>query len=254
MASPQDSLRADELLVRQGLASTKSMARRLILDKRIALAGDLITRPGQKLSPDDKMSISGPKPFVSRAGEKLEGFLKKYPVNVEDLECIDIGASTGGFTDCMLRRGAKSVVCVDVGHGQLNPSITENSRVTNLEGVNARNLDDVDLPLPDYDLAVMDLSFISLKLVLRPAWNRVRSGGTLICLVKPQFEAGKEASDTAGGVIRDSALQRQIVKDIKQFTSSHLSGSILIGECESPIKGGDGNREFLLGWRRNQVS
>lgn len=251
MDSGKDIVRADELLVRKGLVSTKSMARRLILDNRVKLAdGSMLNRPGRKLPGNTDLDITGPKPFVSRAGEKLEGFLKVHPQAVERLECIDIGASTGGFTDCLLRRSAGSVTCVDVGHQQLNPSIAEDPRVNNLEGINARDLDNTQLPLVDYDLAVMDLSFISLKLVLKPAWNRIRDGGCLICLIKPQFEVGKEASDATGGVIRDRKLQKQAVDDIKLYISDNLAGATMIGECESPIKGGDGNREFLVGWKK----
>lgn len=242
--------RADALLVAQGLAETRSQARRLILDGRVAtVAGEAVTKPAQTLAPDIPLLITGGEPFVSRAGEKLEAFLKQFPVDVTGKEALDLGASTGGFTECLLRRGATHVTCVDVGHGQLHPRIAGDPRVVNLEGLNARELHGAALPCEDYGLVVMDLSFISLTLILPLAWPRLRPGGCLIALVKPQFEAGKEALDKGRGVIRDPQIHARVLAEIKAFAGV-LSGAQLIGECPSPIKGGDGNREFLLGWRK----
>ncbi len=250
MAENNPSSRADALLVSQGLAETRSQARRLILDGRVATAaGEAVTKPAQTLPADASLRIVGGEPFVSRAGEKLEAFLKRFPVEIEGKEALDLGASTGGFTECLLRRGASHVTCVDVGHGQLHPRIASDPHVLNLEGLNARELHNAELPHSDYDLVVMDLSFISLTLILPVAWPRLRRGGSLIALVKPQFEAGKDALKKGRGVIRDPSIHAQVLSDIKAFAGV-LPAAKLIGECPSPIKGADGNREFLLGWSK----
>lgn len=241
--------RADDLTLAQGLAETRSQARRLILDGKIAAAGLSLSKPGQLLPVDTPLAYAGPPPFVSRAGDKLEGFLQKHPLPLDGLTALDIGASTGGFTDCLLRRGAASVTCIDVGHSQLHPRLVADPRVDNREGINARQLPD---DLTEYDLAVVDLSFISLKLVLPGLWRHIRPGGHLIALIKPQFEAGKEACDATGGIIRDPAMHAAVLADIKAYADRELPGSTLTGECPSPITGGDGNREFLACWQKSR--
>jgi 23S rRNA (cytidine1920-2'-O)/16S rRNA (cytidine1409-2'-O)-methyltransferase len=163
---------------------------------------------------------------------------------------LDLGASTGGFTDCVLQAGAASVICVDVGRAQLHARLRADPRITNFEKVNARHLKPGDLPRSAFDAVVMDLSFISLKAVLPAAWQFVAPNGVLIALVKPQFEAGKAEVDKGQGVIRDRALQDSILADLTQFSLRELSGSVLIGTMDSPLTGADGNREFLLGLRR----
>jgi 23S rRNA (cytidine1920-2'-O)/16S rRNA (cytidine1409-2'-O)-methyltransferase len=163
---------------------------------------------------------------------------------------LDVGASTGGFTDCALQSGATDVVCVDVGRAQLHAKLRADSRVTNLEKINARNLRAEDLPRPDYDVIVMDLSFISLKSVLPAVWPLLRTGGTLVALVKPQFEAGKAEVDKGRGIIRDTAVQEAVLADIQGFALTQLPAAQLVGAMDSPITGTDGNREFLLGLRK----
>jgi 23S rRNA (cytidine1920-2'-O)/16S rRNA (cytidine1409-2'-O)-methyltransferase len=164
---------------------------------------------------------------------------------------LDVGASTGGFTDCALQAGAASVVCVDVGRAQLHARLREDPRVTNLEQVNARHLQAADLPRPEFDAVVMDLSFISLRMVLPAVWPLVRTGGWLIALVKPQFEAGKTEVDQGRGIIRDPAIHQRVVDEIRTFAIGNLPGAAFVGTVDSPLAGTDGNREFLLALRRN---
>jgi 23S rRNA (cytidine1920-2'-O)/16S rRNA (cytidine1409-2'-O)-methyltransferase len=163
---------------------------------------------------------------------------------------LDVGASTGGFTDCALQAGAADVVCVDVGRAQLHPKLVGDPRVTNFEKINARHLTARDLPRSEFDAVVMDLSFISLRSVLPAVWPLLRVGGCLVALVKPQFEAGKAAVDKGRGVIRDAAVQDAVLVGIRDFALAGLPGARLIGTMDSPITGTDGNREFLLGLRR----
>jgi 23S rRNA (cytidine1920-2'-O)/16S rRNA (cytidine1409-2'-O)-methyltransferase len=163
---------------------------------------------------------------------------------------LDVGASTGGFTDCALQAGAASVVCVDVGRGQLHPKLLADSRVTNREKVNARRLSKADLPRWRFDALVMDLSFISLEAVLPAVWRFLRPGGSLVALVKPQFEAGKAEADRGRGVIRNPAVHAAVLARVRDFALASLPEALLIGTRESPITGADGNREFLLGLRR----
>ena len=162
-------------------------------------------------------------------------------------QVLDVGASTGGFTDLLLQEGAAGATCVDVGHGQLHYKLRIDPRVTNLEKVNARHLEPNLLPCSSYSLVVMDLSFISLTKVLPAVWPAVRSGGHLIALVKPQFEAGRDEVGAGQGVIRDDAIRRRILDEIRSWVRTNLNHASEVGWMESPIEGADGNREFLLG-------
>ncbi len=202
------------------------------------------------LSDDIFLQIEKPPRFVGRGGEKLDAFLEKFAVVTHGAHALDLGASTGGFTDCLLQRGAADVTCVDVGHGQLHAKLRNDARVTNLEKINARELEKISLPRKDYDLVVIDVSFISLVKILPTAWARVRPRGKLIALVKPQFEATKAEASAGRGIIRDAAIQKRVVENIKKFAGAELRGAKLFGEIESPITGGDGNREFLAGWEK----
>lgn len=240
-------IRADELLFLQGKAESRSQAKILIMAGKVRSGPDsLVSKPAQLLFDDVELFVESPPRFVSRGGEKLAYVISHFNVPVEGLRALDIGASTGGFTDCLLQNGAESVTSVDVGHGQLHLKLRNDSRVVNFEKVNARYLDSISLPWNFYDLVVGDLSFISLKMILIPAWNRVKRGGALIMLIKPQFEATKEEVSKTAGVIKDPAIQERVVKDILSFTEKFLLGFSLIGICDSPIKGGDGNKEFLF--------
>lgn len=245
------NLRADELLVKLGLVETRSKARALILEGKVAYSnGSLVEKPGKKLAEDTALTVTQPMRFVGRGGEKLEGFLEQFHIDVRHQHSLDVGASTGGFTDCLLQRGITTATCVDVGHGQLHPSLESNPAVTSFEGINARHLPEcTTLPRETFDIVVMDLSFISLKPILPAVWPRVAQGGHMIALVKPQFEATKEEATKTQGIIKDPAVHTRILNEI-ETAASQLPGIQLIGQMDSPIKGGDGNQEYLMGWRK----
>lgn len=209
-----------------------------------------LDKPGKEYPTDIELNLEQTPRFVSRGGEKLAGFLEKFPLDLHGAHLLDVGASTGGFTDCALQAGAATAICVDVGRAQLHAKLRADPRVTNLEQVNARHLKPGFLPRDEFDVVVMDLSFISLKAVLPAVWPFVRVGGTLIALVKPQFEAGKAEVDKGRGVIRDAAVQDAVLTDITAFALAELRGATLIGSMDSPITGTDGNREFLIGLRK----
>jgi 23S rRNA (cytidine1920-2'-O)/16S rRNA (cytidine1409-2'-O)-methyltransferase len=239
--------RLDELLVARGLAETRSQAKALIMAGRVLHGTERLEKPGKDYPVDLELNVEQPPRFVSRGGEKLAGFLEKFTVDLRGAAMLDVGASTGGFTDCALQAGAVSAVCVDVGRAQLHAKLTNDPRVTNLEKINARHLKLGDLPGDNFDAVTMDLSFISLKAVLPAVWPFLRNGGTLIALVKPQFEAGKAEVDKGRGVIRDRAVQDAVLADVTAFALAQLRGAVLIGSMDSPITGADGNREFLIG-------
>lgn len=242
--------RLDELLVARGLATTRSQAKALIMSGRVRHGSERLDKPGREFPADLDLSIDQPPRFVGRGGEKLASFLEKFPVDLIGAHVLDVGASTGGFTDCALQAGAATATCVDVGHSQLHDKLRRDPRVTNLEKLNARHLQPADLPRASYDAVVMDLSFISLKSVLPAVWPFLRPGGTLIALVKPQFEAGKEEADRGKGVIRDDDVRARILAEVREFALRELNGAVVFGEMDSPVHGADGNREFLLGLRR----
>ena len=187
---------------------------------------------------------------MSRGGEKLAGALERFSLDLRGAHVLDVGASTGGFTDCALQNGAADVVCVDVGRAQLHAKLRADARVTNLEKINARHIRASDLPRAEYDAIVMDLSFISLTAVLPAVWALLRAGGTLVALVKPQFEAGKAEVDKGRGVIRDAAVQEATLARVRDFALAELPVAHLVGTMDSPIAGTDGNREFLLCLRK----
>lgn len=248
MASPK--LRLDELLVARGLAVTRAQAKALIMAGRVLHGTERLDKPGKDFPADYELTVAQPPRFVSRGGEKLAGALAHFALDLTGAHVLDVGASTGGFTDCSLQAGAADVVCVDVGRAQLHAKLRADPRVTNLEKVNARHLQPAQLPRPDYDVVVMDLSFISLRSVLPAVWPCLRPGGTLIALVKPQFEAGKVEVDKGRGVIRDAAVQEATLASVRDFALRELPGAQLLGSLDSPIKGADGNREFLLGLKK----
>jgi 23S rRNA (cytidine1920-2'-O)/16S rRNA (cytidine1409-2'-O)-methyltransferase len=210
-----------------------------------------LDKPGKEFPSDLALTVEQPPRFVSRGGEKLQGWLDRFATDLRGAHVLDVGASTGGFTDCALQAGAAAVVCVDVGRAQLHAKLRSDPRVTNLEKINARHLRPADLPRPMFDVVVMDLSFISLRTVLPAAWPCLRPGGTLVALVKPQFEAGKAQADKGRGVIRDSTVQQAVLADVTAFALAELPGATLVGTMDSPITGGDGNKEFLLGLHKS---
>lgn len=242
--------RLDELLVARGLAPTRAQARALIMSGRVRHGTERLDKPGKAYAADFAIAIDRPPRFVSRGGEKLAAYLEKFPVDLHGAHVLDVGASTGGFTDCVLQAGAASATCVDVGRGQLHEKLRRDPRVTNLEKMNARTLAPGDLPRRDYDSVVMDLSFISLKSVLPAVWPFLRPGGTLVALVKPQFEAGKAEVDKGRGVIADDAVRARVLAGVRDFSLRELPGAGLHGEMECPVHGADGNREYLVGLRK----
>ena len=250
MTAPAKKNRLDELLVARGLATSRAQAKALVMAGRVRSGTERLDKPGRDFPADCDLSVEQPPRFVSRGGEKLSAALAAFALDLTGAHVLDVGASTGGFTDCALQAGAADVVCVDVGRAQLHPKLLADPRVTNFEKLNARHLTVGDLPRAEFDAVVTDLSFISLKVVLPAIWPFVRPGGVLVALVKPQFEAGKAEVDKGRGIIRDPAVQQAVLDDIRTFALAHLRGAALLGTIDSPITGTDGNREFLLGLRR----
>jgi 23S rRNA (cytidine1920-2'-O)/16S rRNA (cytidine1409-2'-O)-methyltransferase len=242
--------RLDEILVARGLAESRTQAKALIMSGRAFLGTERLDKPGREFDEDGAFTVVQPPRFVGRGGEKLAAAVQRYAIDLKGANVLDVGASTGGFTDCALQAGAASVVCVDVGRAQLHARLIADPRVTNIEKLNARNLKASDLPRSEFDAVVMDLSFISLKSVLPAVWPFLRSGGALIALVKPQFEAGKAEADKGRGVIRDAAVREAALAAVRDFALERLPGATLGGTMDSPLEGADGNREFLLYLRR----
>jgi len=242
-------LRADLLLVRQGVAASRERARSMILAGLVLVDGVVMTRPARRLETNAEISVIAPDmKWVSRAALKLLGGLDAFPqIDPSGLYCVDIGASTGGFTEVLLARGAAHVVAVDVGHGQIHPRLANNQRVQSREGVNARSLTASDFTtLPE--LIVCDASFISLTKVLPAVMRLAAPGAGLLALIKPQFEVGRAAIGK-GGVVRDVQAARDAVAMIENWLVVD-AGWHLIGTAPSPIDGHDGNREFLLAGRK----
>ncbi len=243
-------LRLDELLVARGLAASRAQAKALVMSGRVRQGTERLDKPGKEFATDIELTVTQPPRFVSRGGEKLAAALATFALDLRGAHVLDVGASTGGFTDCALQAGAADVVCVDVGRAQLHARLRQDPRVTNLEKINARHLRAADLPRGEFDTIVMDLSFISLKAVLPAVWPLLRPSGVLVALVKPQFEAGKAEVDKGRGVIRDPMVQEATLAGIRTFALQELPGAELVGTIDSPIAGADGNREFLLALRK----
>ncbi len=240
-------VRLDQLLVDKGLAESREKAKRLILAGQVVVDGHPAPKPGHPLAADHKIVLKEAERFVSRGGEKLEGAMDAFPVELKDKVCLDIGSSTGGFTDCMLQHGAVKVYAVDVGKGQLHWKLREDERVIVMEGVNARYLTPEDLPEPA-DFASIDTSFISLTKILPAVKGLLKSGGEIVSLIKPQFEAGKAEVDKGRGVITDPDIHEAVLSKVRKFGTEEL-GLEWLGLSTSPIKGPKGNVEFLAHWR-----
>ena len=234
-------VRIDKLLVDQGLLPTREKAQRAIMAGLVFINDHRIEKASLSFPPETKIDLRGTDQYVGRGGLKLEGALKAFSLNPSGLHCIDIGASTGGFTDCLLQNGAAHVVALDVGHGQLDWKIRSDPRVTVVEKCNARYLTAQDYP-EKFDAVVTDVSFISLKLILPPTIELLRKGGWIIALIKPQFEAGKSEIGN-GGIIRDAEVQQKVVDDLLQWIQAYPVQTVNV--APSPIKGTDGNCEFL---------
>ena len=249
-AAPKQRL--DDLLVARGLAGSRSRAKALVLAGKVRCGTQRLDKPGRPLPADSDLSVEQPPRFVSRSGEKLEGFLDRFALDVRGCHVLDVGASTGGFTDCCLQRGAAWATCLDVGRAQLHHRLRGDPRVTNLERVNARHLKPGDLPETTYPLIVIDVSFISLTKVLPPVWPFLSPAGSLVALVKPQFEATREEVTAGRGVIRDHEVRERVLREVRGFALSRLDQAECIGTMDATVSGTDGNREFLLGLRKSR--
>lgn len=240
--------RLDSLLVTQGLVSSREQAYRFILAGRVRVDGLLIDKPGRLFQRDVALEITKPEwQYVSRAGEKLGSALEAFSINCSDAVVMDVGASTGGFTDCVLQRGARRVYAIDVGYGQLDWRLRTDSRVVVMDRFNIRNLRPQDIPGP-VDLAVIDVSFISLKLVLPVILPVLNEQAYLVVLVKPQFEVGK-GQVGKGGIVRAEALRQQVRDSFVAYAGFlHLD---IIGVMDSPVLGKKGNKEMLVGLKKS---
>lgn len=239
--------RLDQLLVERGLVETRSRAQALILEGKVRVSGQVETKASRQLEDGVELAIETPPRFVSRGGEKLEGAFRLWNLDVAGRDCLDVGSSTGGFTDCLLQHGAGFVMAVDVGTNQLAYKLRSDPRVWVRENYNARFMKSADLPrVPT--VAVTDVSFISLKLILPPIASVLSAGGEIVALIKPQFEVGR--GNAPGGLVRDEALRFAARDEIVRFASTEL-GLELLGLEESPIRGREmGNVEYLSHWRR----
>ncbi|MEP6640017.1 MAG: TlyA family RNA methyltransferase [Chloroflexota bacterium] len=247
MPRPAKSLRVrlDQLLVERGLVDSRNRAQALVLAGKVRVgegdAARLDRKPGDLVASDTTLAVTEPAPYVSRGGYKLAAALDAFGIDPRGLVAIDVGASTGGFTDVLLQRGARLVYALDVGRGQLAESLRRDPRVVSMERTNARELTAASLPEP-VALAVIDVSFISLDLVLGPVTATLAPGGTIVALVKPQFEAGKGRTDH--GVVRDPTIHREVLEGTVVAARRHSLGSRAV--IASPITGPEGNREFLV--------
>ncbi len=241
--------RLDLILVDRGLAPSRERARALIMAGAVRVGGAQIDKPGTAIPEDAFVEVKGADhPWVSRGGLKLAHALESFDLDVADLVALDIGASTGGFTDVLLRSGAARVYAVDVGHGQLDWGLRNDPRVVPLERTNARNLTDIQIPEP-VSIIVCDASFIGLRTVLPAALKLAAAGAILVALIKPQFEAGKDRVGK-GGVVRDPAVHEDVCEVIRDWLSD-LPDWTVIGMTESPVRGPAGNKEFLIAARHD---
>lgn len=235
-------IRLDQLVFDLGLAESKERAKTTVMSGLVFVNGQRADKPGMQVSPDVNVEVKGTAlPYVSRGGLKLEKALKVFPIDVNGKVCIDCGASTGGFTDVLLKNGAAKVYSVDVGYGQLAWSLRNDERVVNMERTNIRYISSEQIPEP-LDICVMDLSFISVKLVLPAVCTLLKDDAQLVCLIKPQFEAGREEVGKKG-VVRDKAVHLSVIESVLSFAPT--VGMTVMGLDFSPIKGPEGNREYL---------
>lgn len=240
--------RLDVLLVERGLAESRERAQALILAGEVNVAGRVLDKAGAQVDSAIDITIRAPLPYVSRGGYKLAGALDAFGVNPLGFVCADIGASTGGFTDVLLQRGAQKIYAIDVGYGQLAWKLRQDPRVVVMDRVNARYLENLPEPV---DLVVVDVSFISLEHILRVAQAVLKSKGQLIALIKPQFEAGRQEVGR-GGIVRDPAVHQAVIEKITCFAQA--LGFERRGLIESPIRGAEGNVEFLIHLQNNAPS
>jgi 23S rRNA (cytidine1920-2'-O)/16S rRNA (cytidine1409-2'-O)-methyltransferase len=239
--------RLDQALVERGIVASREKAQRAILAGQVRVGGRLARKPSDPVKPEDELLLTEPERYVSRGGYKLEHGLRHFQVEVRGVTAIDLGASTGGFTDCLLQHGAALVYAVDVGRGQLAWKLRRDPRVVVMEKTNARSLTPRSFPQPfaGAELVVADCSFISLQMILPPAIALLRRCGRILALVKPQFEAGRAEADKGAGVITDPAIHARVLRELKEFVGTG-TGLRWRGETPSPLLGPAGNKEFLV--------
>jgi 23S rRNA (cytidine1920-2'-O)/16S rRNA (cytidine1409-2'-O)-methyltransferase len=243
MKTKNSKVRLDKLLVERGISPTRERAKALIMSGSVALRDNIVDKAGTLVSPDVEITIKGrDNPYVSRGGLKLKGTLSEFGIDVKDFVALDIGASTGGFTDCLLQEGARKVYAVDVGYGQLAWKLRQDERVVVFERTNIRHFSGEDIE-DEIDIVTIDVSFISLKLVIPVALRLSGKNAAILALIKPQFEVGK-GKVSKGGVVKDPEMHKKVVNEIMEF-SRGLNLNI-VGTCESPLKGPAGNKEFFL--------
>lgn len=235
--------RLDAVLVARGLSAGREQAKRSVMAGTVYINGQKAAKASQFVSESDEVTVRGePMPFVSRGGLKLQRALDSFRIDVTGFVCLDVGASTGGFTDCLLSRGAKKVYAIDVGYGQLDWKLRNDPRVVVMERANARNMEAAWFN-EAADFACMDVSFISIKLILPALMSCLKPGAEIVSLIKPQFEAGREKVGKKG-VVRDEAVHREVILSILAFARE--AGYAVLGLDHSPIKGPEGNVEFLV--------
>ncbi|MEJ8310513.1 TlyA family rRNA (cytidine-2'-O)-methyltransferase [Agrobacterium larrymoorei] len=249
MTKTSENQRLDQLLVSKGLFASRSRARDAVSRGTVSVNGKIVTKPSLCFAENAVIAIDDPaQDYVSRAALKLVAALDHFKLDPQGHECLDVGASTGGFTEVLLERGAGHVTAIDVGHGQIHPRVENNPRVTSIEGLNARFLTQDDIDGREISFIVSDVSFISLKLALAPALDLATSSAFAVLLVKPQFEAGREAISKAG-LLKEPETAPQVAAELQRWLTEDMGWESL-GLIPSPIAGGDGNVEFLLGGRK----
>jgi 23S rRNA (cytidine1920-2'-O)/16S rRNA (cytidine1409-2'-O)-methyltransferase len=240
-------IRVDQALVDRGICESREKAKRAVMAGQALVNGQPARKPSDPVADTDQLALATPEKFVSRGGHKLEHALQHFRLEITGQTAVDLGASTGGFTDCLLQAGVKQVYAVDVGHGQLAWKLRRDDRVAVMEKTNARHLTPAHMPQPfsPVDLVVIDCSFISLRKILPPAVALLRATGKIVALIKPQFEAGKEEADKGAGVITDPVIHERIIRELEEFVQKE-NGLQWRGVTESPLLGPAGNKEFLV--------
>ena len=243
-------MRLDQLLHQRGLFPSREKARRAVMAGAVRVDGQPADKPGTAVKGDVAITVAEREPFVSRAGRKLAAALDHFAFDPAGLVCLDVGASTGGFTDCLLQRGAARVTALDVGYGQLDHGLRQDPRVTVVERINARHLQPGDLA-DRFDLVTFDVSFISLRLVVPPTLAFLRPGGHLLPMIKPQFEAGRQQVGK-GGIVRDEAIRRRVIDE--RVADLEALGLERLGVADSEVAGAGGNREAFALFRYPEAS
>jgi 23S rRNA (cytidine1920-2'-O)/16S rRNA (cytidine1409-2'-O)-methyltransferase len=239
--------RLDQALVERGLCESREKAKRAIMAGLLRINNQIAKKPSDAVKPEDELALDAGEKYVSRGGAKLEHALRHFGLDLQGITAVDFGASTGGFTDCLLQAGAAKVFAIDVGQGQLAWKLRRDPRVVVMDKTNARELAPAKFPQPfsRVNLVVIDCSFISLRKILPAAVALLRAPGRIVALIKPQFEAGKAEADKGAGVITDPAVHERVINELRQFVERDLRLNWR-GVTESPLKGPAGNREFLV--------